>query len=226
MKIPPPQHRWSVTARQAIAIQKELASRVRVEPPQYPLHVIAGVDAAFSQDGRFCIAGVVVWDRDEERVVETRVARKRLAFPYVPGLLSFREAPAVLAALRRLRSEPDVLICDGHGFAHPRRFGIACHVGVLCGRPALGCAKSRLVGRHREPGRRRGARSRLSDRGETVGTVLRTRDGVKPVYVSVGHLLDLSSAVDVVMGCFAGYRLPEPIRLADRLVATEKRKQA
>jgi deoxyribonuclease V len=199
---------------------------VREERPQRRPRLAAGIDAAFSRDGRFCVAGVVVWDLEAREVVETRVARRRLSFPYVPGLLSFREAPAVLAALRKLSADPDVLVCDGHGVAHPRRFGIACHVGVITGRPTLGCAKSRLVGRHREPGRKRGSRTRLWDGGDVVGAVLRTRDGVKPLYLSVGHRVDLPSVVDIVMSCFGGYRLPEPTRLADQLVATEKRKRA
>ena len=224
MEIPPPPHRWNVSPREAAAIQQRLAARVIQEPLHRTPRLVAGIDAAFSPDGRFCIAGAVVWDRQAGEVVETRVARRRLDFPYVPGLLSFREAPAVIAALRKLRSEPQALVCDGHGVAHPRRFGLACHIGVLAGKPTLGCAKNRLVGRHREPGGRRGARAALIDRGELLGAVLRTRDGVRPVFVSVGHRADLDSAVKIVLACCVGFRLPEPTRLADRLVAAEKRK--
>lgn len=184
---------------------------------------VVGVDAAFSRDGRNCIAGAVVWSLREGRVVEERTARRVLRFPYVPGLLSFREAPAVLAALRALREAPDALVCDGQGLAHPRRFGIACHVGLLADLPSVGCGKSRLVGAFREPASRRGSRSALRDRGERVGTVLRTRDGVKPVFVSVGHRADLRGAERLVLACHGGYRLPEPTRLADRLVARAKR---
>lgn len=223
MKIPPAPHPWSVTPSRAIFIQKRLAAEVSQEPPPGPIRFVAGIDAAFTGDGRHCIAGAVVWDCRKGRVVEWRVARRALRFPYVPGLLSFREAPAVLAALRRLSGDPDALICDGHGLAHPRRFGLACHIGLITGRPTLGCAKSRLVGRHRPPGRWRGCRSPLLDGGERVGTVLRTRDGVKPVFVSVGHVIDLRSAEELVLRCFGGYRLPEPTRLADHLVAAEKR---
>jgi deoxyribonuclease V len=146
-----------------------------------------------------------------------------VSFPYVPGLLSFREAPALLAVLRSLRSEPDALLLDGHGFAHPRRFGIACHVGVIVDRPTAGCAKSRLVGVHPEPGQRRGARRALVHRGERIGTVLRTRDGTRPVFASIGHRIDLASAEALILATGAGYRLPEPTRLADRLVARAKR---
>jgi deoxyribonuclease V len=219
MKLPSALHSWKVSPREAVAIQRRLASSVIEIPPRREIRRVAGVDAAFTRDGRYCIAAVVSWDREEHRVVEQRVARRRVGFPYVPGLLSFREAPAVLAALRLLRGAPDALMCDGHGLAHPRRFGLACHVGVLTQIPTIGCAKSRLIGEHREPGTKRGARVRLVHDGRRVGTVLRTRDGVRPVYVSVGHRIDLPTAEQVVLGCGGGYRLPEPTRLADRLVA-------
>ena len=219
MKIPPPPHRWTVSPKQAVSIQRRLAHRVRATAPARTLRRVAGVDAAFSPDGRFCIAAAVVWDLASGRCEEQRFARRELRFPYVPGLLSFREAPAVLAALRRLRVLPDALMCDGHGLAHPRRFGLACHVGVLTGLPTLGCAKSRLLGRHREPGWKRGSRVPLTENGEVLGTVLRTRDRVKPVFVSIGHRIDLAAAVDLVLASSVGYRLPEPTRLADRLVS-------
>jgi len=183
---------------------------------------VAGLDAAYSRDGASCIAGVVLWDLRERCVVEERVAAQPLRFPYVPGLLSFREAPALLAALRRLRAPADALLCDGHGLAHPRRFGIACHLGVLARIPSAGCAKSRLIGTHREPGRRRGSRAPLFDRDEVIGSVLRTREGVRPIFVSIGHRLDLAAAEALVLACGEGYRLPEPTRLADRLVAAAK----
>ena len=168
----------------------------------------------------------MVWDIESARVVEECVASRPLRFPYVPGLLSFREGPALLAVLRRLRSEPDALLFDGHGLAHPRRFGIACHVGLIAERPAAGCAKSRLLGAHREPGARRGSRRPLLHRGETIGSVLRTRDGIRPVYASVGHRLDLAAAERLILACGAGYRLPEPTRLADRLVAGSRQADA
>jgi deoxyribonuclease V len=151
------------------------------------------------------------------------VAVRPLRLPYVPGLLSFREDPAVLAALRRLRATPDVLLYDGHGLAHPRRFGVACHIGLIVDRPAIGCAKSRLVGMHREPGWRRGSAAPLLDGGEVIGSVLRTRDGVRPVFVSVGHRIDLRTARRIVLACALRHRLPEPTRLADQLVGAAKR---
>jgi deoxyribonuclease V len=223
MQIPRPPHAWSVTPREAVAIQRRLARRVRRDKPKRPLARVAGVDASFSRDERYCLAGVVLWDTETSRVVESHTARRRLVFPYVPGLLSFREAPAILAALRKLRHKPDVILCDGQGLAHPRRFGIAAHVGVLTRLPSIGCAKSVLVGDHEEPGSKRGARRPLVHDGETVGVVLRTRDGVKPVYVSIGHRIDLDTAVETVLRSGAGFRLPEPTRLADRLVARARR---
>jgi deoxyribonuclease V len=219
MHIPPAPHRWTVTPRQAIRIQQLLRGQVRVVPPKKPVRLVAGVDAAFSHDGTGCIAAAVLWDVESQQVVEERVAIRPLRFPYVPGLLSFREAPAVIAALRKLRLEPDAIMCDAHGLAHPRRFGLACHVGVLCDRPTIGCAKSLLLGEYREPGRARGARTALRHEAKRLGTVLRTRTGVKPVFVSVGHRIDLRTAERVVLACAAGYRLPEPTRRADHLVS-------
>jgi deoxyribonuclease V len=223
VEIPRPPHRWSLSPREAIAVQRRLAASVSVEPLRGRPHLVAGVDAAFSRDGEHCIGGVVLWDLKAGAVAERHVAFRALAFPYVPGLLSFREAPALLAALRKLRRAPEVLMCDGHGLAHPRRFGIACHLGVLADLPSVGCAKSRLIGSHRDPAARRGSRQPLRDGGESVGAVLRTRSGVKPVFVSVGHRCDLASAERLVLACGARYRLPEPTRLADQLVAAAKR---
>jgi len=224
MKVPPAPHRWDVTPRQAAEIQRRLAGKVRCSSPA-PRRIltVAGLDAAFSRDGSECLGAAVLWDVPGRRVLEIRVSRRRVRFPYVPGLLSFREAPALLAALAGLEHEPDALIFDGHGLAHPRRFGIACHVGVLLDLPAVGCAKSRLVGRHAEPSPRRGSRRRLVDDGETVGAVLRTRDGIRPVFVSAGHRVDLRTAVRLVLRCTTEYRLPEPTRLADRRVAAMRR---
>lgn len=184
------------------------------------------MDLAFSPDGNSCIAGVVVWDVAAKAIVEQRVVVQPVAFPYVPGLLSFREAPALLAALRRVRCQPDVLMCDGHGLAHPRRFGLACHVGVVTGMPTIGCAKSRLIGEEKPVGDRQGDGVPLVDRGEVVGTILRTRDAVKPVFVSVGHLATLGAAERIVLTCVIRYRLPEPTRLADALVAAVKRERS
>ncbi len=217
MRIARAPHRWRVTPAAARAIQRRLATRVRIEPLRAEPRLVAGVDSAFARG--LCVAGAVLWDARTGEVVEQHLARRPLAFPYVPGLLSFREAPAVLAALRKLRRRPDAILVDGHGLAHPRRFGIACHLGVLVGLPTAGCAKSRLVGEHGEPGSARGSRAPLVDGEETLGSVMRTRDGGKPVYVSIGHQIDLAGAERLVLACARGHRLPEPTHLADRLVA-------
>ena len=206
-----------------MAVQKKLAPRVVRETPNRAIRFVAGLDAAFSTDARHCIAGVVLWDVEERRVLEEATAMRPLRFPYVPGLLSFREAPALLTALRKLRRTPDAILCDGQGLAHPRRFGIACHIGLLTNIPSLGCAKSRLLGSHDEPGAERGSGAPLLDRGEVVGTVLRTQRRVRPVYVSIGHRFDLASATALALACAVRHRIPEPTRLADRLVARIKR---
>jgi deoxyribonuclease V len=222
VKIPPPPHSWSVTPAEAIAIQRRLATQVLTTAPNTRTRFVAGVDAALSLDRTHCIAGTVLWDLDQRAVVEQRTAVRKLTFPYVPGLLSFREAPAVLAALGKLGNRPDTIMCDAHGLAHPRRFGLACHVGVICGVPTIGCAKSRLIGTHCEPGPDRGSRSPLRHEGEVIAAILRTRTAVKPVFVSVGHLCDLETAISLVLACAVHFRLPEPTRLADRLVARTK----
>jgi deoxyribonuclease V len=226
LKIPRPPHNWSVSPQQAVAIQKKLALAVSQQRPAQPFRYIAGVDAAFSADGLFCLAGVVLWDLRAGMVVESHTAARRLIFPYIPGLLTFREAPAIVAALRRLLHRPDCLMCDGQGIAHPRRCGIATHLGLLAGLPSIGCAKSRLTGTFRLPRKTRGARSALMSGKEIIGAVLRTRDQVKPVFVSVGTDIDLDTAVNITLACGRGFRLPEPTRLADQLVAKEKRKRA
>jgi deoxyribonuclease V len=173
---------------------------------------------AFSPDGRRCVAGVVVYDLQAREVVEQVLAWREVRFPYVPGLLSFREAPAVLAAIRRLRCEPDAFILDAQGYAHPRRFGLACHVGLLTDCITVGCAKSRLCGEHDEPPRAAGGFAPLMHRDEQIGAVLRTCPGVKPVYVSVGHRITLQHAVELVLACVTRYRVCEPTRLAHQFV--------
>ncbi len=222
MKLPRPLHKWNLSPAQAIALQRELANRVKAVPLNEPVRFIAGLDAAFSRDDKLCFGAVVLWDMLEHRVIEQHTACGKLTFPYVPGLLSFREVPTLLLALRRLEHKPDVLMCDGQGLAHPRRFGLACHLGVLCDMPAIGCAKSRLVGVHAELGRLRSSRVPLLDGTEVIGSVLRTQSCVRPVYVSVGHKIDLASAEQIVLACATRSRLPEPTRLADRLVSVFK----
>lgn len=218
MKLPNARHRWDLTPKSAIRLQKTLAAEIRETPLARPARLVAGGDAAFSPDGSQVIAGWVVWDVQIREAIETVVARRPVRFPYVPGLLSFREAPALIAALRRLRTEPDVFMLDGHGLAHPRCFGIACHVGLLIDRPTFGCAKSRLCGTHDTPADTVGATKPIRLDGDVIGRVLRTRQGVKPVYASIGHRMTLNDAVRTALRCCTRFRLPEPSRLAHQLV--------
>jgi len=212
MKVPP-HHRWDATCAEAVRIQAQLAARLTEERLARP-RTVAGVDVGYSRATDLCCAAAVLWDVEQGEVIETAQASGRATFPYVPGLLTFREGPHALAALERLRTQPDVLLFDGQGQAHPRRMGIAAHLGVILDAPTIGCAKSRLVGDHDEPGQERGAWSELMHKGVCVGRALRTRAGVKPVFVSAGHRTDIESATRVVMACVTRFRLPEPTRLA------------
>jgi deoxyribonuclease V len=179
-----------------------------------PVHV-AGVDAAFSDNEVIAVSSLFAFPSLE--CVQDAVWREETRFPYVPGLLSFREGHAMVNALRRLRIPPDVILVDGQGIAHPRGIGIASHIGVILARPTIGCAKSRLIGEFRDPPTRKGSWSSLYFKGRAVGAVLRTRDHVKPLFVSPGHLIDIPSSIEIVMGCLSCYRIPEPLRRADSL---------
>ncbi|MFP5465297.1 MAG: deoxyribonuclease V [Gammaproteobacteria bacterium] len=212
--------RWPQTPAQAIALQRELAGRVLRVDDVGSVRRVAGVDVGFPGGGQIARAAVAVLSFPDLRPAWHAVAELPVAFPYVPGRLSFRELPAVLAALARLAELPDLLLVDGQGLAHPRRFGIACHLGVLTGLPTIGVAKTRLVGTHDPVPDRRGAWVPLHDRGEVIGAVLRSRVGVRPIYVSVGHRLSLERAVEWVMACTGRYRLPQTTRAAHVLAST------
>jgi len=211
-------HSWDLTPGEAIEVQQRLRNLVRLRPLAGPVSAIAGADISFNKFSETVYAGVVVLSLPALRIIESAGVRSVAKFPYVPGLLSFREAPSLLEAWEKLKTKPDVLMLDGQGIAHPRRFGIACHVGVLLDLPTIGCAKSILVGRYGELGLEAGSRSPLVDRGEQVGVALRTKNKVSPVYVSPGHLIDLDSAVDLVLRSTGKYRQPEPTRQAHLLV--------
>jgi deoxyribonuclease V len=208
-------HDWNLTPKQAVALQRELAARIDVRTPLEKCELIAGADVSCSRFSNVLHAGVVVLRMADLSLVERRGVVFKTTFPYVPGLLSFREAPALLAAFALIESEPDVVVLDGQGFAHPRRFGLACHVGLWLNRPCLGCAKSRLVGTFKRLGIKAGSRTRLTDDEEIIGSVVRTKARVKPVFVSPGHRIDLESSVRTILAARAGYRIPEPTRLAD-----------
>ncbi len=215
--------RWNLTSREAMRLQEQLRERVVLEDRFDRIRLVAGADLAFDPKTDLAFAGVIVYRLPELKEVERRMARRKLRFPYVPGLLSFRETPVLLAAFARLRTEPDLILIDGHGRAHPRLFGIACHVGVLFDKPTIGCAKSLLVGECDAPGARAGATTPLILNGQRVGTVLRSRDKVKPIFVTQGHRVSLESAVDLVRQCLDGFRIPKPTREADHYVRDLRR---
>ena len=208
-------HQWNVSTQGARAIQERLGPMVsRQNGLPTKVHYVAGLDVS-PPDGLGRVRGaVVVLDYPGLEVVEVSVAQQIPPFPYVPGLLSFRESPVFLEALRRLKTTPDIIIADAQGYAHPRRFGLACHIGLIADVPTVGCAKSILVGKHGDTGQERGSCAELVLNGEVIGMAVRTRPNVRPVYVSVGHKVDLPSAVEWVMACCTGYRLPQPTRLA------------
>jgi len=212
-------HPWDVTPARAREIQQRLRGKVITRDALGEVRRVAGVDVGFEDRGKTTRAAVAVLAYPSLEPVEQSVARLPTRFPYVPGLLSFREIPAVLAALERIRQLPDLLLCDGQGLAHPRRFGIACHLGVLTDIPAIGVAKSRLVGEYAAVPEGRGEWTPLVDKGECIGAVVRTRAGVKPLFISPGHRIGLESAIDYVMACTPKYRLPETTRQAHRLAS-------
>jgi deoxyribonuclease V len=212
-------HPWNLSPAEAIALQRELRPHLILEDRLGPVRRVAGVDVGFEAGGTVTRAAVAVLRYPELDVLETAIARRPTTFPYVPGLLSFRELPAVLEALEQLREPPDLLLCDGQGIAHPRRLGIASHLGLLVDIPAIGVAKSRLCGMHEEPPNQRGAWTPLWAEGEIIGAVLRTRPGVKPLYISPGHRINLATAIQYVMACCTRYRLPETTRHAHRLAS-------
>lgn len=207
-------HEWHVDTERAKEIQRELRDRIVREPLTSDLDRVAGADASFERGSDRVYAAVVVVETDGYEVVDVGRAVGEAPFPYVPGLLSFREAPLVLEAAEGLGEPPDALICDGHGYAHPRRFGLACHVGVLLDWPTIGAAKNVLVGDWEDLGDEKGATAPLVDDGECLGRALRSRDGVNPIFVSVGHRVTLASATRGVLEVVPRYKIPEPIRAA------------
>jgi deoxyribonuclease V len=218
-----PQHRWDVTPAEAVALQRALAAHTVTDTPLKSWELVAGCDVSHDRFSTTLYAGVVVLRADDFSVVERRSAVAQVDFPYTPGLLSFREAPVLLQALAQVRHAPDVVMCDGQGIAHPRRLGLASHVGLFLDRPCVGCAKSKLTGKYDEPGPEPGSRSPLLYRGEVIGSAVRTKARTLPVFVSPGHRIDLESAVRLVLACCRGYRLPEPTRLAHLYVNEVRR---
>ncbi|MBD1935301.1 MULTISPECIES: deoxyribonuclease V [Cyanophyceae] len=212
-------HAWPLTVEEALPIQQELRKEVITSDQLESVQYVAGVDMGFEDSYSISRAAVAVLSFPDLELKEQAIAKRPTTFPYVPGFLSFREIPAVLDALEKLAIAPDLILCDGQGIAHPRRFGIACHLGVLIDVPTIGVAKSLLIGKHEELPLERGNWQPLVHRSETIGAVLRTRKGVKPVYVSSGHRVSLTTAIDYVMRCTPKYRLPETTRWADKLAS-------
>ncbi len=219
MTTPPVHHDWDLAPAEAIALQRELAHRVirqdRLKAPRR----IAGVDVGFEDAGRTTRAAVAVLAFPSLEPVDQAIARQPTRFPYIPGLLSFREIPAILSALEHLRLMPDLLLCDGQGLAHPRRFGLACHLGLLTDIPSIGVGKTRLIGKHQELAPEKGSWVPLIDRQEVIGAVVRSRSGVKPIYVSIGHRVSLATAIHYVLAATTRYKLPETTRAAHRLAS-------
>ena len=209
-------HNWDITPKEAIALQKELAGKIIYDTPLdlSRVKLVAGVDVSV-KNGQ-SQAAVVVMQFPDLHIIETVLASQPTPFPYVPGLLSFREGPALVEAFEKLQCEPDVFIFDGMGRIHPRRIGIAAHMGLWLGKPTIGCGKTHFIGEYTQPGNNKGNSGQLMDKGELLGVVLRTRTNVKPVYISPGHLIDLESAVKLILACTPKYRLPEPVRQAHK----------
>lgn len=214
--------KWPDDKEKAKEVQEELKKKVRLIPLKGEPERVAGVDAAFVDD-KFIIAAACLFKYPELTLIEEKYCVKEVNFPYIPGLLSFREGPAVMEAIKRLTVRPDVVLFDGQGIAHPRGLGIASYAGVLLEIPSIGCAKTRLVGRYKEPGKKRGAASMLMEGKSVIGAVVRTKEGTKPLFVSPGHLVTLEDSVRVVLGCARGFRLAEPLRMADALSKKIKR---
>ncbi|MGH8545271.1 MAG: deoxyribonuclease V [Gammaproteobacteria bacterium] len=212
-------HRWDVSPKEAVAIQRQWCAKVVRRDCLGPVRRVAGIDVGFKERGTVARAAVVILRYPELALLEQVVIERPAEFPYVPGLLSFREVPVVLEALARLDRGPDLLLCDAQGYAHPRRFGLASHLGVITDTPSIGVAKTRLIGEHAPVPARMGAWTPLRDRDEIIGAALRTRTGVKPLYVSVGHRVCLETALRFVMSCVTKYRLPETTRLAHRIAS-------
>ncbi len=216
-------HPWNVTPDEAIKIQNKLRDLVKVENLKTEINYIAGADISFDKGSNVVYAGIAVLKFPELEEIERSLVIMEVSFPYIPGLLSFRESPALIKAWEKIEVVPDVVVIDGQGIAHPRRFGIASHFGVLIDRPTIGCAKSLLIGKYDEPAEKAGSYSYLYDSGEIVGVALRTRDNVQPVFVSIGHKITLEESIKIILQTVKGFKIPEPTRHAHNLVNALRR---
>jgi deoxyribonuclease V len=217
-------HDWNLSPQQAIEIQKQLRYEVETEDRfEKPIKTVAGIDLGYDVKNDTSRAVVVVLSFPELELIETSEAKLPIQFPYVPGLLSFRETPVAIKALENLKITPDVILCDGQGLAHPRRFGVACHIGLIADVPTIGVAKSLLVGKFENLDEERGSTAPLMHKNELVGVALRTKNKVQPLFVSIGHRINLETATDLVLQCAPKYRLPETTRLADKMASYRKK---
>lgn len=214
------EHPWNISESEAINLQLELSSKVIKEDQLTDITYVAGVDVAYSEQDNVLIAAVVILDAVSLQVIESVVIKDTVQFPYIPGLFSFRELPPVIKAFKQLKTSPQLIVCDGQGLAHPRRFGLACHLGVLFDIPTIGCGKTKLLGDFIEPLPQRGACSDIVDHNEVIGSTVRTQENVKPIFVSIGHRISLSTSCEWILKLSPQYRLPETTRHADQLVRT------
>lgn len=203
---------WNISPRQAIELQKELHTKIITRDDFQKIERIAGSDISIPKNSNIGFAGVIVYEYPSLKEIERVWVKGELKFPYIPGLLSFREAPLLLEAFAKLKNRPDLAVFDGQGIAHPRRFGVASHMGLLLGIPTIGCAKSLLIGKYKEPSKKKGSYTDIIDNGEVVGAALRTRDSTKPVFISVGHKISLSKVIEIIMRSSPRYRIPVPTR--------------
>jgi len=215
-------HKWDIPYDQARQIQDRLSAKIRFTPIKTTPKIIAGLDCAFSKDGKRIGAAVIIMSFPDLQVIETKTATAKVTYPYIPGLLSFREGPVCIKAVKQIENTPDVFLIDGQGIAHGRRLGLAAHLGLFFDKPTIGCAKSRLIGEYDEPKKEKGNYTPLIYKGQQVGSVVRTRTNVKPLFISVGNKCTLDDAVKITLACAKKYRLPEPTRLAHQAVTILK----
>ncbi|NRD76984.1 deoxyribonuclease V [Bacillus sp. BRMEA1] len=212
------QHQWNLNKMEAIELQRNLAQKVITEDRLDPILHVAGIDVAYSKNTDTVIAGIVILEFDSLKVVESVVFEDTVRFPYIPGLFSFRELPPIIKAFEKINTIPQLIVCDGQGIAHPRRFGLACHLGILYDIPTIGCGKTKLIGNFTEPDSYRGASSPLVDKHEIIGNVLRTQKNINPIFVSIGHRISLTTSCELILKLSPNFRLPETTRQADQLV--------
>lgn len=211
-------HSWDLSEQEALALQQKLSSKIIKHDDLNKIKLIAGVDVAYSKETDQLVSAVVVLDAFSLEVIETVLSYDRSKFPYISGLFSFREIPALISAFDKLKNIPDLVVCDGQGYAHPRRFGLACHLGLIFDIPTIGCGKTKLIGQHEKINLKKGSTTSLKDKNEIIGNLLRTQDNINPIYVSIGHRISLATACDWVLKLSPLYRLPQTTRLADQAV--------